>query len=168
MKPRTKSYPGRKPTNPSTQKDTQPSSSSESINNEATIDKFLHFILSSTGSDSSKETPTKLDITQDVVKQVSKGPLGELLTFLGEHLVGRQEVRRVRRVIYAASSEDGVDGKLSGLEELEKARRRLRSARVAVDVGMKGRGEARVREGALCAFSFQIIITLSGWGVRVY
>ncbi|KAJ3571727.1 hypothetical protein NP233_g3562 [Leucocoprinus birnbaumii] len=72
----------------------------------------------------------------DVVKRVSKGSLGELLAFLGERMVGRDKVKDARQRILNSRESNG---------ELEKAKRRLRSARNGVEVLKKEREEAWVR-----------------------
>jgi hypothetical protein len=67
-------------------------------------------------------------------------------------MLGRQEVQRARALIHAVNYKSSTGD--TGVIELEKARRRLRSARVAVDVARKERDEVRAKEKVLRAFDF--------------
>jgi hypothetical protein len=125
---------------------------------ESTSESSITNLLNLLSTTSSFKTQPELKLTQEVIKSVSEGALGELLKFLGERLVGRIEVKKARREIQALveGEGEGVRRHLK-LEELEKVKRRRRAAGVAVDVARKKRQDARGRLGSLGEWFFFFI-----------
>lgn len=142
----TKSFTGKKP-KPKVQSD---DAREPDPIDEASVEQFLRLLAAASGPGSSE---SKLEVSSDVVKRVTKGALGEILAFLAEHLKGRQEVRRARELIHGAVPDSGNrGGNVSvhpGLMELEKARRRSKAMGAAVEVARKEREEQRARHESL-------------------
>ncbi|KAF9451564.1 hypothetical protein P691DRAFT_723799 [Macrolepiota fuliginosa MF-IS2] len=116
------------------------------------VERFLRLL--ETTSSSINPDGLKSEINDDAIKKVNRGAFGEVLAFLAEHMRGREEVRKARCQIQAAISTRSDRGGLNtefhpGLVELERATRRLRAARTAVDVARREREEERKRHEIL-------------------
>lgn len=129
------------------------SSRTPNLIDEAAVEQFLQSLVS--GSTFIIPGEPKLEINGDVVKRVTKGAIGEVLVFLAEHMRGREEVRKVRGAIQAAVSSSGEGNRGMNMDvhpalvDLEKAKRRLKAARTAVEVARREREEERNRHEAL-------------------